>query len=312
MAFDKQKYKTHMRSLKVTQKTLAAALNKDTRTVSRWLGINYTLNSDKILLLCEVLGVEPNEFDPEWQGSINNKNKARVSATVSSASKNGYWLLRQRYGVSEKDLVELAPTMFAVIAEHARQMPHDWWEKWDHLVKQTEILKMPGPYDMGNERETANNEIEALNEDKIFGYEEHENISDPTLPENLFAKALSDLAAESSNVTLSRFSYRGKCPEAQYNIIDKAFLDSITDGDEELNNAISRGDIEIFTEEFENFSSPSERIKWMRKNYLEIKKGRERKLKEWREKKPDFYQLSDETKKLHERLQKYIQKPAAR
>jgi hypothetical protein len=278
MAFDKLKFKAHMRSKGISQSNLAELFGVHTRTVCRWLDPKYKINSEIVLALCEAVGSEPEEFDPDWIGSVDTLNKARVSANISSASKNGFWLLKLRYGISEKDIIELAPTMFALVVEHARQSPHDWWEKWESMVKQAELLNMPSPYDPGMEAENANNEIEVLNEDKIFGKEDHEY--DSYMPGNLFYQALKRLSNKSSNVEIGSSSPNGECPNAEYNIIDKDLVDAITDGDEELGKAISRGDIQLFSKDAESFSNSVERVKWMKKSYAIIKEEKERKKAE--------------------------------
>ena len=116
MAFNKKKFKDAMRLKGFTQKDLAEEFGVDIRTVNRWLDPKYPIPSDKVRDLCFAINQLPNDFDPDWEGSVENQNVARVSAKVSSASKNGYWLMKKKYGVSETELVELAPTLFAIFA----------------------------------------------------------------------------------------------------------------------------------------------------------------------------------------------------
>ena len=297
MAFDKRKFKARMRSKGISQSNLAELFGVHTRTVCRWLDPKYKVKSEIVLDLCEAVGSEPKEFDPDWVGSVDTSNTARVSASISSAAKNGFWLLKRRYDVSEKDIIELAPTMFALVLEHARQLPHEWWEKWEHLVKQAEILNMPPPYDVGMQAETNNFAIEVLNEDKIFGKKEHED--EQGMPGNLFQEALQDLCKKTSNVSISGYGEQGKCPDATHNMVDKALVDVITDGDEGLSKAISHGDIQLFSKDAESFSNHSERVKWMKKSYARIKEERESRHTEWLEKlkisDPDTYILLTET-----------------
>ena len=115
MAFDKQKFKAEMKRAGVTQKQLAEMHGVQ---VSRWLICN-PLKSDKIRDLCVSIGVSPEDFDEDWVGTLDTKNTARVSAKISSASKNAYWLLKMKFGVTETQIVELAPTLFAMFAGSA-------------------------------------------------------------------------------------------------------------------------------------------------------------------------------------------------
>ena len=92
MAFDKKKFKTAMKKGGFTQKYLAEYFNKDIKTINRWLSQDYILKSELVRDLCLQLNLHQ-MGDPQWEGAIENKNHARVSAQVSSASKNGYWLM---------------------------------------------------------------------------------------------------------------------------------------------------------------------------------------------------------------------------
>lgn len=302
MAFDTRKFKAQMRSKGITQSDLADRFNVNIRTLNRWLAPKSKVKSDKILELCQAVGSEPKEFDPDWQGSVNTSNTAMVTASISSAAKNGFWLLKRRYGISEKDIIELAPTLFAIVVEHARQSPYDWWEKWENLVKQAEILKMPPPNDY-MEAEKANFTIEVLNEDKIFGIKEHEY--EQGMPGNLFQEALKDLCKKTSNVSIGGLGELEKCPDATHNMVDKDLVDVFTEGDEELSKAISRGDIELFSKHFDSFSDNALRIEWMKKSYAKIKEERERRHTEWLEKlkieNPRTYILLTETDEEREK-----------
>ena len=99
MAFNKKKFKDVMRHEGVTQKDLAEKFGVDIRTVNRWLDPKYQIPSEKVRDLCVAINKIPNEFDPDWEGSTENQNVARVSAKVSSASKNGYWLMKKKISI---------------------------------------------------------------------------------------------------------------------------------------------------------------------------------------------------------------------
>ena len=106
MAFDNKSFKATMRAKGITQKALAESLGKTERTINDWLSTSHKLKAEEVDRLCQSIGEEPTEFDPDWVGSVDTSHKARVSANVSSAAKNGFWLLKKRYGVSEKDVIE--------------------------------------------------------------------------------------------------------------------------------------------------------------------------------------------------------------
>ena len=116
MAFDKKKFKTQMKKIGMTQEKLAEHFGVNLRTVSRWLDPKVQIKQERVANLCAAIGSLPTDFDETWEGPLDTKTLARVSAKVSSAAKNGYWLLKKRYGVTEKEICEIAPTLFALFA----------------------------------------------------------------------------------------------------------------------------------------------------------------------------------------------------
>lgn len=299
MAFDNKSFKAKMRAKGITQKALAESLGKTERTINGWLSTSHKLKAEEVDRLCQSIGEEPTEFDPDWVGSVDTSHKARVSANISSAAKNGFWLLKERYGVSEKDVIELAPTLFSIVVEHARQAPHDILSEIERQDELYNKYGKPYEYDFDTMREEASNEIEVLDEHKIFGKEEHYWGDNPTLPGNLFEEALKGLSKQYNNISVYEQSSNGKCPDAVHNYIEKEFVNSLVDGDEDLAKAISAGDIELFSKEFESFSDFEKRIDWMKKSYAKISEERNKWYEEWLDelkiKNPRFYQRMTET-----------------
>jgi transcriptional regulator with XRE-family HTH domain len=299
MAFDNKKFKATMRAKGITQKALAEILGKTERTINDWLSPSHKLKAEEVNRLCQSIGEEPTEFDPDWVGSVDTSHKARVSANVSSAAKNGFWLLKKRYGVSEKDVIELAPTLFSIVVEHARQAPQDILSEIERQDELYNKYGKPYEYDFDTMREEASNAIEVLDEHKIFGKEEHYWGDDPTLPQNLFGEALEVLSKRYNNISVNAHTSNGECPDAVHNYIEREFVNSLVDGDEDLAKAISAGDIELFSKEFESFSDFEKRIDWMRKSYAKIKEERNKRYEEWLDelkiKDPDLYQRMTET-----------------
>jgi transcriptional regulator with XRE-family HTH domain len=306
MAFDNKKFKATMRVKGITQKALAESLGKTERTINDWLSTSHKLKAEEVDRLCQSIGEEPTEFDPDWVGSVDTSHKARVSANVSSAVKNGFWLLKKRYGVSEKDVIELAPTLFSIVVEHARQAPHDYWDKWERHAEHSKKLGFI-PDQAFDESQRANYEIDILLEDKIFGknneLEAERRTGRP--PENLFQGALIGMCEKYNNISVGGHKSAGECPDAAHNVIDRDFVNAIVDGDEDLAKAISAGDIELFSKEFESFSDTKKRLDWMKKSYAKILEERKKRHEEWLDeliiKDPDLYQRLTETWEERER-----------
>ena len=278
MAFDKVKFKKKMRENGFTQKNIAEVLNVDIRTVSRWLDPKISLSSEKIVTLCGVIGEAPSDFDPKWEGNVSNTNQARVSAKISSASKNGYWFMRKLYNVSEKDILEIAPTMFALLVDamYARHNGEDKkLEAASILAKHFDLVpddRLVHKFPEEIEEENVINEF--MSKNKILG---GEFVSDYDVPYsvNPFKQYLSVISKDSINAKAA--SSRIGSLSSYGTAYDIKFTNKLTGNDVELNDAIASGDIELFSKEFEQIATDNERIAWMK---LKLAETKERKRQE--------------------------------
>ena len=277
MAFDKVKFKKKMRTNGFTQKNIAEVLNVDIRTVSRWLDPKISLSSEKIAILCDVIGEAPSDFDPKWEGNVSNINQARVSAKISSASKNGYWFMRKLYNVSEKDILEIAPTMFALLVD-AMKAKHSGEDKRFEAI--SVLAKQYGfmPDDYARYDQPRRDAIKNfILENKILGGEYFEEMSGSYEHVNPFMDFLSELNENSVNAKVSylhsgELSSRGTA----YNI---SVTNALTGNDVEVNEAIASGGIELFSKEFEQAIKKEEHISWMKLKLDELKEN-DRQLRE--------------------------------
>jgi transcriptional regulator with XRE-family HTH domain len=281
MAFDKQKFKAEMKRAGVTQKQLAEMHGVQVRQVSRWLNSKDPLKSDKIRDLCVSIGVSPEDLDEDWVGTLDTKNTARVSAKISSASKNAYWLLKQKFGVTETQIVELAPTLFAMFAGATLEQFH---RGENDIAKQAfEVLAEQFGIEMADDRYPPHpEEIEIdtareryISAKLIFGgdviverYDEYVGTVNP------FAAEMEKFIKPSKNVTVSR-TVGGECPTSQGNAVCVESIDAISGGNAEISEAIRYGHIELFCDEFENLSKDSEaRLHWMQDIVTKMKDER--------------------------------------
>ena len=299
MAFDKAKFKKKMRTNGFTQKNIAEVLNLDIRTVSRWLDPKISLSSEKIVTLCGVIAEAPNDFDSNWEGNFSNTNHARVSAKISSASKNGYWLMRKLYNVSEKDILEIAPTMFALLVDamKAKHRGEDKrYEAISVLAKQYGFMPEDEAHGYARYEQPRRDAIKNfILENKILGGEYFEEMHGSYEHVNPFMDFLSELNENSVNAKVSylhsgELSSRGTA----YNI---SVTNALTGNDVELNDAIASGKIELFSKEFEQAIKKEEHISWMKLKLDELKEN-ERQLREKTIKKnpkmKKFYDLLDD------------------
>ena len=297
MAFDKAKFKKKMRANGFTQKTISEMLDVDIRTVSRWLDPKISLSSEKIATLCDLIGEAPSDFDPNWQGNFSNTNQARVSAKISSASKNGYWLLRKSYNVSEKDILEIAPTMFALLVDmmKAKHIGKDKrYEAISVLAKQYGFVPEDeaggiARYDQPRRDASRNFCLE----NKILGGKYFDEEQGYNMNVNPFMDFLSELNENSVNAKVStdrsdELSSRG----AAYNI---SLTNALTRNDLELNEAIASGEIELFSKEFEQIPTSEDRLAWMK---IKLDRFKEKK----RQQREEIIKRNPKMKELFERI----------
>jgi transcriptional regulator with XRE-family HTH domain len=301
MAFDKAKFKKKMRANGFTQKTISEMLDVDIRTVSRWLDPKISLSSEKIATLCDLIGEAPGDFDPNWQGNFSNTNQARVSAKISSASKNGYWLMRKLYNVSEKDILEIAPTMFALLVD-AMKVKHSGedkrYEAISVLAKQYGFVPEDEAGGIARYEQPRRDAIKNFTmENKILGGEYFDEEQGYNTYVNPFMDFLSELNENSVNAKVStvrsdELSSRGTA----YNI---SLTNDLTENNIELNEAIASGEIELFSKEFEQIPTNNERLAWMKLKLNGIKEKKRQQREEIIKRYPkrkELYESIDENR----------------
>ncbi|TDL84591.1 helix-turn-helix domain-containing protein [Meridianimarinicoccus aquatilis] len=121
MAFDAKLLETKRKAAGKTQAALAKEVNRDKRTMSRWVSGENKPSEENLTALANALGCTPQEFDPSFTG----EGEVAVHARVSIAAHNAYELMGLRYGVSQKDIMELAPVLFSIVAGHALRVPSE-------------------------------------------------------------------------------------------------------------------------------------------------------------------------------------------
>jgi len=121
MAFKAELLRKKLKAEGKSRDELAAAINKHKRTVSRWLAGTNPPKPKDLEAIARVLNCKPLDFDPFFADM--GVGEVSIQAHVSAASHNAYELMRWRYGVSQKQIMELAPVLFAIVAGHALKVP---------------------------------------------------------------------------------------------------------------------------------------------------------------------------------------------
>ncbi|WP_170392086.1 helix-turn-helix domain-containing protein [Ruegeria arenilitoris] len=268
MAFDKKKLKAEMKKKGVSQARLAELLGKGERTVARWLSSKSRLKQDQIESICEVLAITPEEIDEDWKGEVESSRKVAVGARISTSSSNGYYLLKQRYGVTQTQIIELAPLMFAILAKLALQRPEQKLVELHQAYEQADKRFSPMIDNYEQERLAAEIKVAATQDifepvpDPMIGISDLDGSDMPNLLCLLFRRL-----AEGTGIDLPEgWGLGSRCPNSQGIDFDRIAISELTMGDDALNASIINGDVKLdqMDQHLELSELVDERIAWLR------------------------------------------------
>lgn len=287
MSFKPELLKKKMKTEGKTRDALAAALKKHPRTVSRWLAGTNPPKQHDLEAIAQVLNCKPQDFDPFF--ASEDLGEISIHAHISTASHNAYELMRYRYGVTQKQIMELAPVLFSIVAGYALKVP----EQDDEIACLASIHGLSDPRLLG-----AHLEEHAAQEKKCFGIEasEFEYTS-----RNLFHLAMVRLSSKiSEHVDTKWFTntQAGESPKASGFVVDVEGVHELSEGQEELAEAIVKGRLKISTAAEKKIAKNGVNLTLkelaviLKENYANSKEVKRkeglRKLNAWRE----FYALN--------------------
>jgi len=240
MAFDAKLLRTKLKEAGKTQEVLAKEVNKNKRTMSRWLNGENPPSDKNLKALANALSCTPQEFDPSFTG----EGEVAIHARVSIAAHNAYELMGLRYGVSQRDIMELAPVMFSIVAGHALRVT----EQDDALAMEAERLGLPSDPRFGSV-ELANGfkiDEKACTDQKCFGLRP-KNPSDAS-PRNLFHVAIQRLCHDLQGNVNADYLIKpdpGEVPSAAGFIADLDWLIKLSGHDNALAEALTMGRVRL-------------------------------------------------------------------
>lgn len=243
MAFKSELLRTKLKEAGKTRRFLAELTGKTERNVSRWLNGGHPPKSSDLEKIAWALGCTPQDFDPsladEGQGEV------AIHARVSVASHNAYELMKERYGVTQKDILELAPVLFSIVAAHALRIPDQ-----DELLHQEATRRgLPSPLNIS--AQFANGfaiDQQASKNKKCFGLPA-KDLSEAA-NRNLFYESILRLCLNiEETINTEHFAQPepGKPPSSAGFIPDVELLTDITGGNSELIEALIKGRIRLST-----------------------------------------------------------------
>lgn len=188
MALDQEKLRALMKARGVTQKNIKEATGKDARTVSRWMSGGNIPKDRELRIIAELLSCEPVVFYKNFVDVPDGR--VPIHASVSVASYNAFEVMGLRYAVTQRDIVEIAPVLFSILAGHALRVPEQDLDAWRAAKKAGLDVHI------GRSAEEANGfdlDQRAAAQRECFGI-----VADPSdaMPRNLFAVALRRLCQD--------------------------------------------------------------------------------------------------------------------
>jgi len=235
MAFQAELFKKKLKEEGKGRDEIAAAVGKDKRTVSRWLAGTNAPKSKDLETIARTLNCRPQDFDPFF--AEKGLGEVSIQAHVSVASHNAYELMRWRYDVSQKQIMELAPVLFSIVAGLALKVPD----------QDDEIARLAHRNGLGHLGfHTDHLDRQASERGKCFGIETDD--PEAETPRNLFNEAILRLSAQIPDYVDAKW-FVGAAPEEAPNvagyIADIELVEILAGGQPQLAEAISKGRIRL-------------------------------------------------------------------
>lgn len=305
MAFDRTKLRQYLKERGITQAELAYLAGKDIRTIRRWLSPRHRLTLKNINQICQALDVTPEQFDSESNGARSGEHNVQVGARVSVAAANGYTLLKKQYGVTNKQLIELAPVMFSIIVRRAFGLSRRLEQNLADAEKAIHLTKVDAQIDpYGEHQRNIDNARASEEKGWLFGDENHNELDYnwPEKPTNLFCTELTELSKDLEGV--KGFSYFDGCPTSIGFMFSPAIIDEITCGDTSLKDRIRQGDINLgmMDEHLWHPENVAERVAWLKREALKSEERRRIRNEAWRKANPEQAKARDAMIMRAERL----------
>ncbi|KGJ01681.1 Helix-turn-helix [Paracoccus halophilus] len=244
MAFKAELLKAKLKEAGKTRAFLSEVTGRTERTVSRWLNNGPRPKDKDLQKIAEALGCDAREFDPSF--APESSDSVPVHAHVSVAAHNAFAVMNLRYGVSQREIIELAPVLFSMVAGYAMSIPQDdeEFEREAHQrgLGSSNYLIQPGEDGLTisdlDERAIQRNKCFGLPPQSEFGFSSR----------NFFYEAIKRLSRQIDGYVDTRHFVEpeaGKAPTALGFIPDINLFNNMTDGDVGLQDGLLRGQIRL-------------------------------------------------------------------
>lgn len=234
MTFKAELLHKKLKEQRKNREYLAKATKRNVRTVSRWLSGENPPKSKDLEAIARALNCKPQDFDPFF--ADEGLGDVAIQAHVTVASHNAYQMMQWRYGVSQRQIMELAPVLFAIMAGHALKVP----EQDEEHARQAHRLGLPDTLPIEHSIHQHASKV-----GKCFGLNSNDLYDNP---QNLFCEAIRRLSThieESVNTRWFVGAGPQDAPNASGYIPDIDLLEKITGGEAILMEAVVKGRIHL-------------------------------------------------------------------
>lgn len=277
MKFDAQRLKTLITQAGFKNAKLARELGVSPKTVGRWTKGQTTPPAPTIHKIAEALNVNievlTGQAPMEGPKRVTASPRSRVGADVSGRTRNAFHLATSKYGVTQTQIIELAPLLFTLIAEgsldHRRQIIRDAEQHVDAL---NEMANGFSSYLRSHRAaEGIFDEEESIRNRDIFGQHVGEDAFEfgyyqPT--ENPFFRYLHQLVGALTDKDVVRLEDDEDIYVENVPIFSMFHEEArkIANGDAELANVVARGIIDLgkLPKDLLRADAHEERAQWLK------------------------------------------------
>ncbi len=245
MAFKAELLRGKLKEAGKTRAFLSEVTGRTERTVSRWLNNGPYPKDKDIEKIATALGCNPREFDPSF--APDSLGSVAIHAQVSIASHNAFAMMNFRYGVNQREIIELAPILFSIVASYAMRIPADD----ESLAVEAHRRGLGSPLDWLDNPDSSGMTVSAMDRKAV---ERNRCFGLPAEPDrevssrHLFCQALTRLAkASGERVNACNFVQPdpGKAPTAVGFIADSEIFENITGGDAKIQDGLLKGQVRL-------------------------------------------------------------------
>ena len=209
-AVDPDALRRARKEMRWTREQLSEKSKVSPRTIARLeeRGKAHSSRRHVIERLCSALDLDAEELSGRRPLTRRKPEPedVRLGFRVSASARNAYTLVARHYGLDEGDLAEVAPLLFALLAEASLRRRRERLERltqaletFEDEIRLSHLVGMPfvdGDYP----RDALWQEEESLIKEDIFGRKIKDDVFKDRVPKDPFMMFLNDMIAKSNDL----------------------------------------------------------------------------------------------------------------